>query len=225
VITIVLGPNSGADQAASGRLVSDGTNGMKTMTIVVVLTAAALSRAIGSEPGAIPQLPVSAAAGTVPVQATSDEMEVVAVPVPKVADPTVVPGVAQCVSSPKCWKVLKEGFQKISGTFQGEIEGAMPNRFFPQTEIWVLERPDSSGNFLKVYCGPLRQLCADKRDELQWRLMVASFLKAAPGKMDANDLYDPITWKPTALGSQIFAQARRARPTLTAELAALLGGR
>lgn len=111
-----------------------------------------------------------------------------------------------------------------SGQSRAEVDGALPNRFFSRTETFALERPDRQGNFLSVTCGPARAACAEKRSELQRRLIFSSLLSSLPLGREEGALYHPRTWALTEEGETVISDLRRCRPELLDELALIVLG-
>ena len=134
-------------------------------------------------------------------------------------------GPCDCANNKTCWSTVLEAFSLRSRQSRGEVDGALPNRFFAGTETYALEKPDRYGNFLTVMCGPGRAACADKRGELQRRLIYASFLSSLPFGGGEGVYYHPQTWAITTEGETTVSQLRKCRPELLDELALIVVGR
>lgn len=110
------------------------------------------------------------------------------------------------------------GYSEIAGTMLKEIEASLPGRFFPETSASALAFTDEGGHFLETLCGPAP--CPEKRDELERRVILASFLRALPLGLEEDRLLDGRTWALTALGEKIVLDGRKCRPKLMGELVA-----
>jgi hypothetical protein len=127
----------------------------------------------------------------------------------------------ECAAKKVCWKLVLGVDEEVLGLYKREVEGGLPNRFFPGTLTFVPRRPTSDGHFLIVQCGPGHRPCTDKRDILEERLIKSAFLKAISGKTNEDSLFDPKTFQVTDPGEQLFAKVRQCRKTLLLELAAI----
>ena len=124
-----------------------------------------------------------------------------------------------CAGKPRCWNLVMIGYQTRVGLSKEEVEKGLPNRFFPQTLTFVMRRPTEDGHFLIVECGPRRIPCTEKREELERRLIMASFLGAVRPNFSEGTLFDPATWKISPLGEREFSAVKACRKGLSAELA------
>lgn len=134
------------------------------------------------------------------------------------------PSPCGCARSKACWSAVLEAYAIRSGQSRGEVDGALPNRFFAGTETVALDKPDRQGNFLTVTCGPRRAPCAEKRGELQSRLIFSSLLSSLPLNREEGALYHPRTWALTSEGETVINALRRCRPGILGELALIIMG-
>jgi len=129
-----------------------------------------------------------------------------------------------CAAKKRCWGVVMMVYQKKVGLSKEEVEKGLPNRFFPATVTFALRRPTEDGHFLTVECGSGRLPCTDKREELERRLIMASFLGSLPLNLPDGTLYDPLTWRISERGEKTFAEVKSCRKGLLPELAAVVLG-
>lgn len=130
-----------------------------------------------------------------------------------------------CAAKKKCWKVAMIVYRKRVALSKEEVEGGLPNRFFPATTTFALRRPTEDGHFLSVECGAARIPCTDKRDELERRLILSSLLGSLPLNLPEGTLFDPDTFRVSARGEKTIAELKTCRKTLMQELAeGVLGG-
>lgn len=129
-----------------------------------------------------------------------------------------------CAAKRRCWSLVMTAYEKKVGLCREEVDGGLPNRFFPASVTFALRRPTEDGHFLTVECGSGRVPCTDKREELERRLIMASFLGSLPLNLPEGTLYDPVTWRISERGEKTFAEVRRCRPDLLPELAAVVLG-
>lgn len=128
----------------------------------------------------------------------------------------------ECVKRKMCWAAVLAAYKMNTRTARNEVEGALPNRFFVDSEAVALERPDAEGNFLLVRCGADHAVCGDKRDELQRRLIFTSFLSALPVDRSEGILFEPRTWALTENGERIVAKVRHCNSSLLGQLVGTL---
>lgn len=129
-----------------------------------------------------------------------------------------------CAAKKRCWNVVMMVYAKKAGLSKEEVEKGLPNRFFPATVTFALRRPTEDGHFLTVECGSGRLPCTDKREELERRLIMASFLGSLPLSLPEGTLYDPLTWRISERGEKTFAEVKSCRKGLLPELAAVVLG-
>jgi hypothetical protein len=129
-----------------------------------------------------------------------------------------------CAAKKRCWGVVMMVYQKKVGLSKEEVEKGLPNRFFPATITFALRRPTEDGHFLTVECGSGRIPCTDKREELERRLIMSSFLGSLPLNLPEGTLYDPLTWRISERGEKAFAEVKSCRKGLLPELAAVALG-
>lgn len=130
-----------------------------------------------------------------------------------------------CAAKRRCWGVAMAVYRKRVGLSKEEVEGGLPNRFFPATLTFALRLPTEDGHFLSVECGAARIPCTDKRDQLERRLILSSLLGSLPLYLPEGTLFDPITFGITARGEKTVAELKTCRKTLMKELAeGALGG-
>ena len=129
-----------------------------------------------------------------------------------------------CAAKKRCWSLVMTADAKMVGLREQEIEGALPNRFFPATLTFVLHRPTEDGHFLIVKCGSARRACTDKRDVLEERVIKSGLLASLPIDQTEGKLFDPATFKLTAAGEKTFDSVKQCRKALLEELAAVVLG-
>lgn len=115
-------------------------------------------------------------------------------------------GACECISKKVCWKLVREAFTRNGLGAKVEIEAALNDRFFPGAVAFALDKPDPEGHFLLVQCGGAP--CGDKREALERRFIVTSFLVSLPLGVPRAELFDEQTWEVTAKGEEIFKQAK-----------------
>lgn len=119
------------------------------------------------------------------------------------------------------WKLASVGFSKTFNYRNEEIESAEPGRFFPGMVAFALGHMDAGGHFLTLNCGTA-QSCSSRRDELEDRVIFASFLDSiSTPKVYKSQLYDSRTWALTSLGEEYMAKLRKRHPDLLARLGRL----
>lgn len=129
-------------------------------------------------------------------------------------------GLCRCAKQSFCWSLMMSAYRRTVKLELDEIEAAFPNRFFPDSMASALGKPDAEGNFVSVRCGADRQPCDDKRDELEKRVMLSSFLAVAGSdKKQDGELFDPETWEIRGSGQALMSKAKKCRPGLMRELA------
>jgi len=129
-------------------------------------------------------------------------------------------GACECITKKTCWKLAREAFSRNTMAAQNEIEAAIADRFFPNTAVFALDKPDAEGHFLLVQCGGAP--CGDKRELLERRFIVQNFLMALPLGVQRDELFDEKTWEATAKGEAIFTQAKLCKSGLFSELIAIV---
>jgi hypothetical protein len=114
----------------------------------------------------------------------------------------------------RSWRIIEEGYPMLLKGRLTEVEGAMPGRFFPKTNVFALDHV-SKGHFLKVVCLEKKpRPCPEKRTVLEARIVAATFLEAAPRTVQLHDLFDPESFALTPLGESTLAKAEAAYPDL-----------
>ncbi len=120
------------------------------------------------------------------------------------------------------WKLTSTGFMQVFKNRNEEIESAEPGRFFPGAVAFALGRMDEGGHFLKLSCGGSRD-CSSQRDELEERVVLASFLDAIhTPKAPKSALYDARTWALTGLGDSYVKKLHKRHPDLFRRLGRLM---
>jgi len=127
-------------------------------------------------------------------------------------------GVCDCLTDRRCRGLAMSAYLENVDTALREVDGALPNRFFPESDASALGKPDAQGDFLRVTCGPKRAECTDKRDELEKRLIYTSFFSVLPVDQRKGLNFDPMTWAITDTGQKLMKEARRCRPAILGEL-------
>ena len=130
-------------------------------------------------------------------------------------------GACECLVQKRCWKLVREAFQSNARIAKTEVEAAMNERFFPGAVAFALSEPDAEGHFLKVQCGGMP--CDDKRDDLERRLIVTSFLVSLPLGTPRAELFDETTWAPTSKGEKVFTQAKICKREILRTLIDIVG--
>src|SRR5438270_13237685 len=117
------------------------------------------------------------------------------------------------VSDERSWGLIRMGYDQILRMRLKEIEGAPSNRFFPHSEVSVLDHMEN-GHFLKVSCGAGGALvpCPDKRSLLEARVVVAVFLEAAPKTRRIDELVRSKTFELTPQGQKTISRVEAKCP-------------
>jgi hypothetical protein len=131
-------------------------------------------------------------------------------------------GTCDCLTDQRCYGLVMSAYVENTDTALREIDGALPNRFFPDSNASTLGRPDAQGDFLSVTCGASRVRCDDKRDELEKRLIYTSFLSALPVDQRKGLNFEPMTWAIAETGQKLMKEARRCKPAILGTLGRIL---
>lgn len=126
----------------------------------------------------------------------------------------------ECITKKACWKLARDAYFQNTRISNTEIEAAVNDRFFPGAAAFALKKPDPEGHFLMVQCGGSQ--CFDKRDELERRMIVSSFLLSLPLGMKRSELINEQTWEISAKGEKVFTEAKTCKAGLFGELIDLL---
>lgn len=136
------------------------------------------------------------------------------------------PDLDSCLAKSRdCWGFVERSFGKLLKARLLEVEGALPDQFFPGQETMTMGKRgvDPQGHFLEVHCirrSKARVPCPAERDALEERITLATLLDTFP--KPKRPYVDPQKWTLTQAGHGAMAKLRVAYPDLSTRLARLV---
>ena len=138
--------------------------------------------------------------------------------------PLPVTDICACSMKARCWNVVMHGFDEIVRLSLKEVESALPGRFYLNAASSALRNQDAEGHFLELICRGGSGGCADKRDELERRMLAGSLLLALPHGLREDKLRNPKTWELTEKGDKIMKELKACRPTVWLDIGVRIPG-
>lgn len=144
----------------------------------------------------------------------------------KVRLPVKAPDLDSCLARKhECWGFVERSFGKLLSARLLEVEGALPDQFFPGQETMTLSKRgvDPEGHFLEVHCvrrSRARIPCPAERAALEERITLATLLDTFP--KPRQPYVDPQKWTLTQAGQGAMVKLRVAYPDLSKRLDGLL---
>ncbi|MBI4347237.1 MAG: hypothetical protein HY553_10305 [Elusimicrobia bacterium] len=140
--------------------------------------------------------------------------------------PLRAPDLDSCLAKKhECWGFVERFFGKLLKARLLEVEGSLPDQFFPGQETMTLAKRgvDPDGHFLEVHCvrrTRTRIPCPAERDSLEERITLATLLDTFP--KPKRPYVDPQKWTLTQAGQGALVKLRVAYPDLSKRLDRLL---